>query len=384
MQSFFILVSALLCLVLAPLSLAKQPSPEQLEALKENIRELQENMADTVEDRSDAQAALHDIANRIAALSKKQQQLEQQQQKNRAHYTKLQQQQKQLIRQKKTQVQALTQLLRQRYLTGGEARLKLLLNQQDPALIARQLQYQKYIGKAASQRIKALADSLKQLQAVSEQLLAAKRQIQKNQHKLDVQQRKMQQARDERQTLIAKLDQKYSSQQQQLKQLKADRERLEKLLADMHQLIQDIPANLGGIPFSQLDHRLPWPLRGELVVHFHSRRSASSRWGGVIIKGKRGDPVRAIYPGRVIYADWLPGYGLLTIIDQGQGYMTLYGFNRDLTRRVGDWVEAGDIIAHVGQSGGHRQPGLYFAIRHNGRPVNPSHWCNARVTLGTL
>ena len=149
----------------------------------------------------------------------------------------------------------------------------------------------------------------------------------------------------------------------------------------MRRSFDDIPADLGGKRFGKLAGKLPWPLPGRITTGYNSRREGALRWQGVILGAPGGTPVRAIHSGRVVFADWLRGYGLLTIVDHGDGYLSLYGYNQALLREVGEWVAAGDSLALAGNSGGNMASGLYFEIRHRGKAVNPTRWCDRRVTL---
>ena len=139
----------------------------------------------------------------------------------------------------------------------------------------------------------------------------------------------------------------------------------------------DLPTEQGERKaFAGLRGKLKWPSRGRLANRYGSRRKEGKlKWQGVMIKAPEGTEVTAISHGRIAFSDWLRGFGLLTIIDHGDGYMSLYGGNQSLYKEVGDWVEAGDVIASVGNSGGHRETALYFEIRHNGKPTNPLKWC---------
>jgi septal ring factor EnvC (AmiA/AmiB activator) len=139
------------------------------------------------------------------------------------------------------------------------------------------------------------------------------------------------------------------------------------------------PFAKGGIggDFSSLKGQLPWPVKGRLTNKFGSARAegAESIWDGVLINAGEGTEIRAVTSGKVVFSDWLRGYGLLIIIDHGKGYMTLYAFNQSLYRQVGEWVDVGEVIASVGQSGGRSHSGLYFGIRNKGKPVDPLEWC---------
>jgi septal ring factor EnvC (AmiA/AmiB activator) len=120
---------------------------------------------------------------------------------------------------------------------------------------------------------------------------------------------------------------------------------------------------------------LSWPTDGQVVKRFGDPRADGRlKWQGIILSAPAGSDVRAVYNGRVIFSDWLDGMGLLLIIEHGDGYMSLYAHNQDLLKEVGEWVEPGEMIAHVGDSGGRAAAGLYFEIRKNGEPVNPGQW----------
>ena len=134
-------------------------------------------------------------------------------------------------------------------------------------------------------------------------------------------------------------------------------------------------------PFGQLKRNLPWPVKGKFSAAFGtSRNTGDLRWNGVVIDSDYGKPVRAISHGRIVFADWLQGYGFITIIDHNDGYLSLYGHNQDQYKQAGDWVEAGETIATIGDSGGQPKSGLYFEIRHQGKPINPKQWCSTKIS----
>ena len=147
------------------------------------------------------------------------------------------------------------------------------------------------------------------------------------------------------------------------------------------ELMADIPASAGNeLAFGTRKGKMPWPVRGGFVAEFgDSRNQGGLRWNGVLINASYGTPVRAITSGRVEFADWLQGFGFISIVNHNDGYMSLYGHNQALLKKAGDWVEAGETLATVGDSGGHENSGLYFEIRYQGKPVNPKLWCSASV-----
>ena len=201
--------------------------------------------------------------------------------------------------------------------------------------------------------------------------------------------------------MLAKINTRFTSKKQQLVQFKQNEKTLKTLLLSLQDIVMEIPlreespikkqpSTQKRIPlkrvsrkaFARLKGKLPWPVKGKLIKNFGDKRS-DSQWAGVLIKAKEGRDIKAIAHGRVVYADWLRGYGLLTIIDHGKGYMTLYAFNQSLYKSLGDNVDAGTIIASVGSSGGQAEAGLYFGVRKKGRSVNPIKWCR-KVRHGNI
>lgn len=371
----------LFCLLLCgALAGAAQPDAARLDKLKQQIGQLERSLDQSSKERNQVNQSLKQLEIRIGKLGKQSAELKKALSATQIKQRQLEHEQAGLLAKKQQQVEALVQLIRQQYATGRDANLKLLLNQQDPDKVARVMEYQRRIEQARSQQIAKLNTSLTELATLSNQLLDNQQTLQQQQQALNTKQQALTRTRTERNTLLASLDKKISQQSSTLSNLKDDHDHLQKLLDGMRTLISDIPPNLNQ-PFNKLTNSLPWPVKGKVAQPYRSIVAGSLRLDGVVINASVSDPVRAIYSGRVVYADWLSGFGLMIIIDQGDGYMSLYGYNDNLMHEVGDWVAAGDVIAHVGNSGGRREPGLYFAIRKNGKPVNPGNWCNARFSF---
>ncbi len=265
--------------------------------------------------------------------------------------------------------------IRAAHALGKSEKLKLLLNQQDPALSSRMMVYYDYFNRARLAKLEEITASLSRLNELEKEQMLQSARLQKLQEQKTVEQNALLETKQQRELFLTKLNKDQLSKQQQLNKLLESEQRLQQLIAALQKALDDYPVESGpGKPFLQKKGQLPWPIKGKLVKTFGSRRS-ESRWDGVLIAADEGDDIRAISRGRVVYADWLRGYGLLVIIDHGKGYMTLYAFNQSLYKSVGDWVEAGDIIASVGNSGGRERVGLYFGIRNKGKPVDPVQWC---------
>ena len=360
------------------------PSKAQLAQLKDRISELSAAQNRELRKRDSVQADLREAELRISRLSREQRNLEQQAGEARQRLAKLEKEQAQLAREKQTQLDWLAKTVRASYQAGRQERIKLLLNQEQPDQIARLLRYQEYYQRARSNRLQQVNGELDELMAVSLRVEQARQALLDKRSDVQRHADKLQGAQKSRQQTLASLNRSLDDRSSSLSQLRRDQQQLEKLLADMQRSLNDIPADLGGTPFGKLAGKLPWPLDGNIGTSYNSAREGALRWQGVILNASAGTPVRSVYAGRVVFADWLRGYGLLTIVDHGNGYLTLYGYNQSLLREVGEWVSAGDSLALAGNSGGNRASGLYFEIRHRGKAVNPTRWCNRRVTLPPL
>ena len=279
--------------------------------------------------------------------------------------------------------------IRAAYAMGQKEKLKLLLNQQDPALSSRMMVYFNYINK---ERLKKLADieaAVQHLDQLDKQKQTETELLEQDLERKKSEQAALDEARKQRNELLVQIGNDFSSSEQQLSQLQESENRLKSLMASLPITEEELAVDAEQAKelstsmensselksdFSTLKGKLPWPVRGRLAQKFGSPRSEGT-WDGVLIDASEGMEIKAVTRGKVVYAEWLRGYGLLTIIDHGQGYMTLYAFNQSLYKRMGDSVEAGDVIASVGQSGGRSQAGLYFGIRKKGVPIDPLEWC---------
>jgi len=277
-----------------------------------------------------------------------------------------------LIAQKQHQEQLLAQQLRAAYSTGHHDYIKLLLNQENPAKVQRTVTYYNYLNAAKIKEIEQFQATLSALLEVTtehQEKVASLRKLkeQQNEQKLALQHSKKQQAKT-----LALLSKELLSSTQQLAKLETEEDDLVAALKKLESLVQ-AQYNLTGL--SKLRKKLRWPVKGNLVRSFGSQKQGYLTWKGVLMTAPLGRQVQTIHNGTVLFADWLKGYGLVTVIDHGDGYMSLYGHNQTLLKNVGDQVETGEPIALIGQSGGQNRPSLYFEIRYRGKAVNPKLWC---------
>jgi septal ring factor EnvC (AmiA/AmiB activator) len=273
----------------------------------------------------------------------------------------------------------LARQLRASYIIGRQQELKLLLNQSDPAKVQRALVYYDYLNRARTARIKSSLAQLRQLRSVQTAITDRRHQLQQLRAAQERQKTQLEHSRGERKQVLAQLSAQIADKHQRLRSMVRNEHNLEGVLHALDQALADIPMPPQlSRPFAKLKGRLPWPVRGRIVERYGRLRGVGRlRWRGMLIAAPAGTPVHAISHGQVAFADWLRGYGLLLIIDHGHGFMTLYGHNQSLYKEVGEWVEPGDLVASVGDSGGQAQSALYFEIRRQGNPVNPASWCRA-------
>lgn len=271
---------------------------------------------------------------------------------------------------------ALAGQLRAAYLIGREEPLKLLLNQKDPERAGRMFVYYSYFGRARAEQIHGIENDVQAIATLDEQLQAEDAQLAELEKQQRAELSELEQARAKRSAVLASLTAESNSHAQNLARLKSQQGGLEKLLRELRRAMEKFPID-NNDAFAHLRGKLAWPVGGKLVARFGETRAGGVKWDGVLVATERGAPVRAVYGGRVIYADWLPGLGLLTIVDHGEGYMSLYGHNERLYKAAGERVSAGDTLGSAGDSGGSNRPELYFEIRKGGKAVDPRPWFKA-------
>ncbi len=264
--------------------------------------------------------------------------------------------------------------LRVTFQSGRQERLRLLLNQQDPATLGRMLVYHDYLNRYRSGQLDTLLASLAEVRRLSGEADAAQRSLQGLQARQRGELADLEQARAARAQALARVEAELAGTGGELATLERQATALTELIERLRRELAGFPAD-PQTPIASLRGSLAWPASGRALRGFgDSRGDGGLRWNGVLLEAPRGAPVRAIHHGRVVYSDWLPGMGLLLVIDHGAGYMSLYGHNESLLREPGDWVAPGEAVASVGDTGGQSQAGLYFEIRKDGRPVNPRPW----------
>jgi septal ring factor EnvC (AmiA/AmiB activator) len=272
----------------------------------------------------------------------------------------------------------LAKQVRAAYMSGNHERIKLLLNQNDPATVGRFMTYYGYLNEYRAGNIEKVTAAIKQLAELRGQVAAEQARLQQIAETRYAELTRLGAAQDRRKDLLAGLKRKIADEGREVERLAAQEKDLSRLIAELTSILSDYPISSED-PFTAHSGRLTWPVAGALLHDFGQPRAGNRlKWNGVVLAAPRGREVRAVYHGRVEFADWLAGMGLLIIVNHGEGYMTLYGYNETLLKNVGDWVAPGDVIATVGDSGGQPQAGLYFEIRKGTMPVNPRLWVTRR------
>ncbi|MBI1890303.1 MAG: peptidoglycan DD-metalloendopeptidase family protein [Burkholderiales bacterium] len=399
---------------------------QKLSALKRDIQKTEsardraaDELAKSAQAISEANRALHDLA--------------EEQRQTQARIEQLSEQQTKLNAMVATRQKQLAELLRDQYMSGGEDRVKLLLSGDNPNRISRELMYLSYVSKAQAALIESLRADLKKIESNKIETQAAKGELDEIAEETRAQKDALEKEKTKHAALLAQISGKLAAQRKEAGNIQRDEQRLGSLVNKLSQLIEqqqkeeaaalrrkqaraqqrkarqtkqaskqpsksnpdaiddDVPpqksygrneltpepsvqAAVNSPPFSSLRGQLRLPIRGELAAKFGTRRDDGPVWKGLFIRAPEGTEVKAVAAGRVVFADWLRGFGNLIILDHSNQYLTIYGYNQAVLKHAGDNVKAGDVIASAGNSGGHAQSGLYFEMRYQGRAFDPLEW----------
>jgi septal ring factor EnvC (AmiA/AmiB activator) len=347
---------------------------QKLEQVRTEIRSITDEQRATATQRNDVTADLRTQELKIAVTAKELRALDQKLVAQQARLGQLVVRRDALETSLKTQREALAALLRSAYALGRNEELRLLLMQDDVDSISRLLAYYRYFERARIGEIDQLLKDLDALAQVQQSIEQETAQIRQSREAREDEARQLNAQRDERRQVLATLETNLKDQQSRLAALGKDEKGLLALLEKLRDIFADIPKQIAGAePFAQMRGRLSWPLKG--TAQIGAGEAGDSH--GVLIAAAEGGEVRAVSHGRVVFADWLRGYGLLLIVDHGDTYLSLYGCNETLLKDVGDWVDAGEVVATSGASGGRKTPGLYFELRHDGKPMDVHAWLRA-------
>ena len=355
----------------------REEKKEELENLRHRMNELRRKIEKKQEEKNSATKFLKDIEVRIGERAYVLKKINRHLRKQKRELKKLKKEQQKTRNKLASQRAILSEQIRSAYMIGKQEYLKLLLNQESPAAIGRTLTYYDYFHKARSHHIDEAVTTIEKLEQLTAQVKVKTDELKVSRKQQRIEKEKLEDDFIDRSVIVKAMENEIANQGNQLKKFSANEKLLQELLKEIRNIM---PSTLTEIDkretFGKRRGRLKWPVRGKVKRLFgKSRQAANLKWNGVLIRSVEGKDVKAISHGRVAYADWLRGYGMLVIIDHGDGYMTLYGYNQALYKETGDWVEEGEVIATVGRSGGQSKSGLYFEVRVKGKPSNPTKWC---------
>ncbi|MFJ1571737.1 murein hydrolase activator EnvC family protein [Pseudomonas sp. NPDC088322] len=427
-----LILLALSCLLSPAFADERAQTQQQLDATRQDIAELKKMLGKLQEEKSGVQKDLKSTETDIGNLEKQVEALQQELKKTEGELERLDTEKKKLQSARTEQQGLIASQARSAYQNNGrEEYLKLLLNQQNPEKFARTLTYYDYLSKARMEQLRVFNETLRQLANVEKDIASQQAQLLAQSGNLDSRRQELEAERDKRKAVLAKLNSDLKQRDQKLQAREQDQAELGKVLKTIEETLarqareaeearqkaliaqreaeqrrqqevlaaRQAPAEAPAEPpkkalttlgpmvsgdgasyggaFSAARGKLPWPVNGRLLARFGDARGGDARakWDGVMISASSGTQVRAVHGGRVVFADWLRGAGLLVILDHGNGYLSLYGHNQRLLKSAGDVVKAGEAISTVGDSGGQESAGLYFAIRQQGRPSDPAQWC---------
>ena len=371
-----LLLAALLSLP-AQQAMAQSEEEQQarLQEIKERIEALQLELNQVKSERDQLLKDLEENEKDISELLQRVDKIKTDMRSRTEKLQELKQEQQQLEESRRSMSRRVEQEVAAAYRLGKQEQVKLLLNQQDPQHIARQLRYHEYFLQERSRVIDDYLDTLTSLQTVSGNIQRERDSLDAERRQLEQREQQLRGAQRARQSTLDKLARQLASKSGELQKLQGDRSRLQTLVDEVGRAIANLVSPGEQQPFAKQRGRMQWPTQGRRANAFGQRRANGITWTGITIRANEGEPVRAIHRGRVVFSDYLRGQGMLVILDHGDGYMSLYAHNQSLTRSLGEWVENGETIARVGNTGGLSHSGVYFEIRHRGKPQDPTSWC---------
>lgn len=385
---------------------------QRLEALKKELNSSQEAHRDAAD-------ALKESEQAISEANKKLYEINQRQLKNKQALAKLQADSNATNQSLAQQQKLLSGQLYQQYVHGQQSYVQMVLQSEHPREIARDVQYFSYIAKARAELISKMQANLDKITKLNEETAAALQEVAELKQKQMDERRTLQKQKQAKSKVVKSLSQQIAAQRGEIKKLSRDEKRLSQLVERLARIIparprtkpsnknitsnkinresspqnireNDKPANavvannqilpddeLTGLNFAALKGKLRLPVRGDVTNRFGaSREDSGISWKGLFIKANEGAEVKSVAGGRVVFADWLRGFGNLVIVDHGDGYMSLYGNNQANLKQAGEMVRGGDAIAYVGNSGGNEANGVYYELRRQSRPFDPLSWSN--------
>ncbi len=375
---------------------------KDISGIQKQINSIEQKLNKTKKEQHDVTDALKQSETAISLANKALHQIKEEQKQNEVKLNQLKKQSLTISEKLAQQQKQLSKLLYQRYTAGNQSYTQLILQSKNPSKISRDLKYQSYIAKAHTKLINDMQNSLNDIKQLDKKTTAALQQVAELKAKQESERAVLEKQKSEKALVLKALSKEISAQQGQISKLKRDEKRLSQLVAKLTARSkvtrpkidrpkkeetttiiannQETPDNrYSGKQFSQLKGKLKLPVKGEVTNRFgRARQDGGLSWKGLFIRAEEGAPVKSVASGRVVFAEWMRGFGNLIIVDHGSGYMSLYGNNQTILKSVGEDIEAGDTIAAVGNTGGNNSHGLYYELRQKSIPFDPLTWSSLR------
>lgn len=367
--------SILVVSIYSPHLEAQDESEEDLTRLRAEIAELERDLERQISRRDDGMAQLRQIEVSLAATRAELEELADAIDAQSQRRDEIEAERRAATARLGDEQEALGEQLRMSYMTGRQELIKLLLSQENPSDFGRMLVYYNYLNEHRSQQIAEVDARLRTIVDLARESDEVRRELETLRETQEAEVEQLDRQRSEREQLLAELNRDIDASGTRIERMREEEARLTEVLVRLSELLEEFPVS-SDAPFSEQKGNLTWPIDGELAAEFGDYRDSGGRvrWTGVLLEAEAGTVVRAVYHGRVILSQWWPGMGLLTILEHGEGYLSLYGHNAVLLREPGDWVEPGDPIAEVGNTGGQLVTGVFFGITEDTEPVDPADW----------
>ena len=365
-------------LSLSSLSVADDHQQARLDNLKRSITSLEKKLIASDKEKNSLQSELKKVEIEASQINHNLRQLRKKITGFERKLSSLDKQEAELQNDIALQSGAIVDQISAAYKLGNQEPIKLLLNQEDPQKIARVFKYYGYFLQARTEKIQRYMTDVDKLSKVIENINSQKLELTKSRAELESGQRKLRGQVKKRSDTLSKLQASLRTDKKKHGSLKKERGRLEEILSAVEEAVIDMKLPKNYQPFVSRKGKLKWPLKGRVAHSYGSPRSGELRWEGWLISAKAGAAVNAVHNGRVVFSNYLRGFGLLIILDHGDGYMTLYAHNQELLKDTGDWVQSSETVARAGDTGGLSKPALYFEIRKQGKPADPKSWLGRR------
>lgn len=384
MPAAFCRIVGVLALTMAlalPAAQTKQQAEADLKALRDRIQRVQRQVQQDTVEKNQATRALRDAEKRVSSAQGDLRKLRAQRAERQGAQRALETQRRERQADQQRSEAELAAQLRAAYMLGRNEPLKLLLNQKDPGEASRNLAYYGYFGRQRAEEISKIEANIAEIERLSAEIEAEEAELARLEGEQKARVAELDSAREDRGKALATIQRQASNRTASLRNLQREQSQMEDLIKRLAKAAESVPYDPNA-PFAKVRGALAWPVAGKVAVTFGQTPAGGIQSSGIEIDAARGAEVRAVHEGRVVFADWLSGRGYLVIVDHGNDYWSLYGHTEQMFKNDAQFVKAGEVIATVGDSGGRKRPGVYFEIRHKGKPVDPRPWFRSKSPPG--